>query len=65
MNKDGEVSCYFGVFDCYSPGCGCVPTLIMSGVFTGDDLYNVSIELDRYMYKEKRIEFMENKLKRS
>ena len=36
--------CYFGVFDCYSPG-GITKTLVMAGVFTSDDLYRVHIRL--------------------
>ncbi len=36
---------YFGCFDCFSPGRGCVRHLIMSGTFGVDDLFRVNIML--------------------
>ena len=37
---------YFGIFDCYSPRRGCERTLIMSGMFNPDDMYNVALLVD-------------------
>lgn len=42
-------ACYFGIFDVFSPGRGSVPSLVMGGRFTHDDLYMVNIKLDEYM----------------
>lgn len=39
------MNCYYGVFDVYHPSMGCVRTLVMNGVFTYVDLYNVNIRL--------------------
>ena len=39
------IDCYFEVFDGYSPGRGCIRTLIMGGYFTADDLYMVNVRL--------------------
>ena len=36
---------YFGVFDCFSPGRGCIRTLVMAGSFTGNDLLKVNVLL--------------------
>ena len=43
--EEKELGCYMGVFDSYTPGCGLVRTLVMSGVFTSDDLYMVCVRL--------------------
>ena len=39
------IDSYCGVFDYYRPGCGCEKTLVMSGTFSHEDLYNLSVRL--------------------
>ena len=38
-------NCYFGIFSCYNGNGRVSRNLVMSGMFTVDDLYNVNIEL--------------------
>lgn len=47
---------YFGIFDCYSPNRGCIRTLIMSGVFSVDDLYRVNIMLVQELNRDGQLE---------
>ena len=45
--------CYYGIFGCYSPGRGSIPHVIMSGVFSVDDLYRVNLMLDNFYVNNK------------
>jgi hypothetical protein len=41
---------YFGIFNCYNPG-GITRNVIMAGMFTVDEIYNIGIEIDKELKK--------------
>ena len=49
--------CYYGIFDCYSPGRGSIPHLVMSGVFDAGDLHRVSIMIDNHKTRCERVSY--------
>ena len=42
--------CYGGIFPCYTPG-GVEDRFVLSGLFTGDDLFQVNIMFTKYCYE--------------